>query len=69
LAKQTQRGDDFSRRRAVIQRGLPDDPLDYDTSDFWACAKAMTEAALSGHNKSAVQEEIDTVERRLGFQQ
>jgi hypothetical protein len=30
---------------------------------FLACATAMTEAAFSGHNKSAVQEEIDAVER------
>jgi PHD/YefM family antitoxin component YafN of YafNO toxin-antitoxin module len=57
------------QRRAVTQRGLPDDPLGYDTSDFPACAAAMAEAALSGRNKSAVQAEISAVEKRLGLKE
>lgn len=47
-------------RTAVVRRGLPDDPLGYDTSDLRYCALAMTEAALSGRNR-----EIAAVETRL----
>jgi hypothetical protein len=55
------------RPRAVTQRGLPDDPLGYDTQDFWSCAEAMADAAMSGRNKGAVEAEIAAVETRLGF--
>lgn len=55
------------RRRAVTQQGLPPDPLGHDTSDFWACAREMAEAALSGRNGDAVREEIARAERRLGL--
>jgi hypothetical protein len=54
-------------RRAVTQQGLPEDPLGYDTRDFWACARAMAKAALSGRNRDAVREEIARAERRLGL--
>jgi hypothetical protein len=58
---------DLRKARAVTQRGLPDDSLGYETSDFWACAEAMADAALSGRNKLAVQAEISAVEiRALG---
>jgi hypothetical protein len=56
-----------SDRRALVQRGLPADPLGYDTSDFEACVTEMARAALSGRNKAAVRAEIDAVERRLGM--
>jgi len=52
-------------RKAVVRRGTPEDPLGYDTSDFYACAKAMSEAALSGKNRAFVQAEIAAVEKRL----
>ena len=55
------------QRRPVIQKGLPPDPLGYDTSEFWACAREMADAALSGRNHDAVQEEIARAERRLGL--
>jgi PHD/YefM family antitoxin component YafN of YafNO toxin-antitoxin module len=56
------------QRRAVTQRGLPDDPLGYETGgDFRVYAMAMAEAALSGRNKSAVRKEISAVEKRLGL--
>jgi PHD/YefM family antitoxin component YafN of YafNO toxin-antitoxin module len=55
------------RRRAVTQQGLPPDPLGYDTSDFWACAREMAEAAQSGRNAEAVRDEIVRAERRLGI--
>jgi prevent-host-death family protein len=58
---------DLYVRRAVTQRGLPDDPLGYDTADFRACAATMAEAALSGRNKSAIRAEIDAIEKRLGL--
>lgn len=53
--------------RPVVQRGLPSDPLGYDTTDFAACARAMAEAALSGRNASQVRVEIAAVEQRLGI--
>jgi len=52
-------------RRAVVRRGLPADPLGYDTSDMIACAKKMAEAALSGKNRPYVDAEIAAVEKRL----
>ena len=53
------------QRRAVIRRGLPDDPLGYDTSDIRACALEMAEAALSGRHREFVEAEIAAVEKRL----
>jgi prevent-host-death family protein len=52
-------------RRAGVRRGLPEDPLGYDTSDLTSCARAMAEAALSGKNKAFVDAEIAAVEKRL----
>ena len=52
-------------RRAVVRRGLPEDPLAYDTSDFLSCARAMADAALSGKNKPYVAAEIAALERRF----
>ena len=52
-------------RKAVKRRGLPDDPLGYDTSDLRACAMAMAEAALSRRNREFVAAEIAAVEKRL----
>jgi prevent-host-death family protein len=52
-------------RKAVVRRGLPHDPLGYDTSDMTSCARAMAEAALSGKNRAFVDEEIAAVEKRL----
>jgi PHD/YefM family antitoxin component YafN of YafNO toxin-antitoxin module len=52
-------------RKAVVRRGLPEDPLGYDTSDLVACARKMAEAALSGKNRPYVDAEIAAVERRL----
>jgi hypothetical protein len=56
---------DLARTRSVTQRGLPNDPLGYDTSDFISCAKQMANDALSGRNKKAVQAELARVRRRL----
>jgi hypothetical protein len=53
--------------RPVTQEGLPTDRLGHDTSDFWACAREMAAAALSGRNREAVREEIVRAEQRLGF--
>ena len=58
---------DLLPRRSVVQRGLPEDPLGYDTRDLMACARAMAETALSGRNRSAVEAEIAAVEKRLGL--
>ena len=52
-------------RRAVVRRGIPIDPLGYDTSDIRKCALAMAEAALSGRNREFVDAEIAAVEKRL----
>ena len=49
----------------MIRRGLPEDPLGYDTSDFVTCARAMADAALSGRNKPYVEAEIAAVEKRF----
>jgi PHD/YefM family antitoxin component YafN of YafNO toxin-antitoxin module len=54
-------------RRPVLQEGLPADPLGYDTADFWQCARTMAEAALSGRNRAAVDDEIARAERRLSL--
>jgi hypothetical protein len=53
--------------RAVTQIGRPDDPLGYDTRDFWACAARMAEDALSGRNDEAMRKEIRKVEQSLGM--
>ena len=53
-------------RKAVVWRGLPNDPLGYDTGDFRACALAMAEAALSGRNRAFVDAEIAAVKKRFG---
>lgn len=52
-------------RRPVVRRGLPEDPLGYDTSDLRACASAMAEAALSGRNRPFVEAEIAALKKRL----
>lgn len=52
-------------RKAGFRRGLPEDPLGYDTRDFWSCASAMAEAALAGKNRAYVDAEIAAVEKRL----
>ncbi len=53
-------------RKAVVRRGLPEDPLGYDTTNLKACALAMAEAALSGRNRSFVDAEIAAVKKRFG---
>ena len=53
-------------RKAVVWRGLPNDPLGYDTGDFRACALAMAEAALSGRNRGFVEAEIEAIKKRFG---
>jgi prevent-host-death family protein len=57
----------MGRGRTVVQRGVPIDPLGYDTRDLRSCALAMAAAALSGRNRAAVQAEIAAAERRLGL--
>jgi PHD/YefM family antitoxin component YafN of YafNO toxin-antitoxin module len=57
--------DVLRERKAIERRGLPADPLGYDTSDMRACALAMAEAALSGRNRPFVEAEIAAVEKRL----
>jgi prevent-host-death family protein len=52
-------------RKAAVRRGLPEDPLGYDTGDIMACARAIAEAALSGKNRVYVDAEIAAVEKRL----
>ena len=54
-----------ARQRPKARKGIPDDPLGYDTSDFLACARAMAKAALSGKNRARVDAEIAAFERRL----
>jgi hypothetical protein len=53
--------------RPVVQRGLPIDPLGYDTVDLHAFARAMADAARSGRHEAAVRAEIERAERRLGM--
>ena len=57
----------LSRSRPVVQRGLPPDPLGYDTSDIGTCVRAMADDALNGRHKEAIQAELVAVERRLGY--
>jgi hypothetical protein len=40
--------DVIRERKAVVRRGLPEDPLGYDYTNIETCALAMAEAALSG---------------------
>jgi hypothetical protein len=58
---------DLDQRRAVTQRGPSPDALGYDTTDLFACAREMAQAARSGRNEAAVQAEIERAERRLGM--
>jgi hypothetical protein len=58
--------DVIRERKAVVRRGLPDDPLGYDTADIQARALAMAEAALSGRNRPFVEAEIAAVKKRFG---
>ena len=53
-------------RRPLVLRGRADDPLGYDTSDLYACALEMAEAALSGRNAAAVEAELARVRPTLG---
>jgi prevent-host-death family protein len=53
------------KRKAVTRRGLPDDPLGYETSDLRTCALTMAEAALSGRNRVFVEAEIAAFEKRI----
>ena len=48
-------------RKTIVRRGLPEDPLGYETSDIMSCARA----ALSGKNRAVVDAEIAAVEKRL----
>jgi prevent-host-death family protein len=52
-------------RKAVVRRGLPEDPLGYDATDIKACARKMAEAALSGRNRPFVDAEIAAVKKRF----
>jgi hypothetical protein len=58
---------EVEKRRAVTQRGLPPDPLGYDTTDLYACARAMADAVRSERNQAAVRTEIERAEWRLGL--
>jgi prevent-host-death family protein len=53
------------QRRAAVRRGLPPDPLGYDTQDLGACALAMADAAMSGRNRASIKAEIAAVEKRM----
>lgn len=54
--------------QAVVQYGLPDDPLGVDTSrPFLEVASEIAERALSKRCKDAIQAEIEQVERRWGL--
>jgi prevent-host-death family protein len=53
-------------RKAIVRRGIPEDPLGYDTTDLRTCALAMAEAALSGRNRAFVDAEIAAVRKRHG---
>lgn len=55
------------RSRPVVRRGLPVDPLGYDTSDLRACALAMADDALNNRNLDAVEAEIRAAEKRFGM--
>lgn len=53
--------------QSLAAQGIPDDPLGYDTSDFFASARQMAENALSGKNKSATKKELERIRKRLGL--
>jgi hypothetical protein len=53
-------------RKAVVRRGLPEDPLGYDTTDIKACTLSMADAALSGRNRAFVEAEIAAAKKRFG---
>lgn len=53
--------------RPTVRRGLPADPLGYDTSDLRACARVMADDARNARNQEAVEAEIHRVERRFGL--
>ena len=55
------------KSRPAVRRGLPVDPLGYDTSDLHACALAMADDALNERNQYAVEAEIRAAEKRFGF--
>jgi len=57
--------DVIPERKAAVRRGLPQDPLGYDTTDIKACALTMAEAALSGRNRPFVDAEIAAVKKRF----
>jgi prevent-host-death family protein len=52
-------------RKAVVRRGLPEDPLGYDATDIKACARKMAEAALSGRNRPFFDAEFAAVKKRF----
>jgi hypothetical protein len=52
-------------RKAVVRRGLPEDPLGYDTTDIKTCALSMGDSALSGRNRAFVQAEIAAAKKRF----
>lgn len=58
---------EVAKPRAIVRRGVPKDPLGYDTTDLRKTALAMADAAESGRNRDAVRAEIAAVERRLGI--
>jgi hypothetical protein len=58
--------DVIRERKPVARRGLPEDPLGYDTTNIKSCALAMAEAALSGRNRLFVDAEIKAVKKRFG---
>jgi hypothetical protein len=53
-------------RKAVVRRGLPEDPLGYDTTDIKACTLSMADAALSGRNRAFVEAEIAAAKNGFG---
>lgn len=58
---------EMTRRKTIVQRGLPPDALGRDTSDFEAFVLAVAEHALSGRDQEAIDQEIQAAERRLGI--
>ncbi|WP_158933202.1 type II toxin-antitoxin system Phd/YefM family antitoxin [Acidisphaera sp. S103] len=52
-------------RLPLTVRGRVEDRLGYDTSDLYACAREMAEAALSGRNAAAVETELARVRARF----
>jgi prevent-host-death family protein len=49
----------------VIRVGRREEPLGYDTSDFWACVREMADDALSGARDDAVEAEASRVREAL----